>query len=94
MRLRAAARQEHEKADDDGGEAGKGGGGAGESSNGGYDRGLLRWKIDEAVDRAGGRARAFLRRLWCVNSFSVESLEQQRRVLEMGWSCRSLPLEL
>lgn len=62
-----AARQGQEKDGGDGGETSKGKDGGNEGDNGGYDQVLLRWKVDEAVERAGGRARAFLRQLWCVN---------------------------
>lgn len=62
-----AARQGQEKDDGGGGEVGKGKDGGDEGNNSGYDQALLRWKVNEAVERAGGRARAFLRQLWCVN---------------------------
>lgn len=65
-----AAREEHENndgGDGDGGKASEGKEGGDDGDNGGYDQALIRWKVNEAVERAGGRARAFLRQLWCVN---------------------------
>lgn len=32
----------------------------------GYGQAVIEWNIKEAVGRAGGRARAFLRQLWWV----------------------------
>lgn len=32
----------------------------------GYGEALHQWRINEAVERAGGRAKAFLRQLWWV----------------------------
>lgn len=32
----------------------------------GYDQALAQWRINEAVERAEGRAKIFLRQLWCA----------------------------
>lgn len=67
MQLQAARDGQEKDGGGDGREASKGKDNGGEGDNGGYDQALLRWKVDEAVERAGGRARAFLRQLWWVN---------------------------
>lgn len=64
MQLQAVHEGQEKDGGGDGGEASKLKDIDGEGDNGGYDPALLPWKVNEAVERAGGRARAFLRQLW------------------------------
>ncbi|CAM9821749.1 unnamed protein product, partial [Scytosiphon promiscuus] len=60
-------------------ESAAGGQGAGESegdASDGYGKALAQWRVDEAVGRAEGRARVFLRRLW----FNSLTEEDKRRI--------------